>query len=791
VTRALLFVEIDLPYCALTYGITPCAAALGVTGPIKCFNTLKTCQDPEHFTNAPVTLRFSKPCDYLPRDVFSIPSIVSDDFTPGTVSLGVDLGERATLTINFRDHPWSDTGVGGDKYIAERGYDAYKRGTFWGKFRARQPYVRGRPLRLIRGFEGQAIEEMDTRHYVIDSFDGPRPDGTFSIVAKDVLKLASDDRAKAPRLSNGRLNAGIAANATSFTLAPALIGNLEYPTSGLMNLSGKEIVAFTRSGDTVTLTQRGQWGTTAIAHSAGGRAQVCLHYDGVDPADILNDLLTNYAGVSPTFIPLDSWKEITATYLGNVYTALIPEPTGVETLCNEIIKQGCLVTGWDDANQRIPLDVLRNVLPNAAKFSERNSLRGTLRTREQPDKRVSQAVIYFGMRNPLVSLDSPDNYQCTHLVAALESEGYYGSAAIETTYSRWIPFAGRELAERLGKIIVSRFQDPPRRVNFNIFREGVGITPAIMGSYRFEYGGGQDATGAPAEIPAQITRLKPTAEWFECEAEEALFKGIDPVDVKNRVLTIDSDQFNVNVRAVHDTVYPPVTSEDVANGVNLTVIVAQGATVASTAAGRAGIALDFGPASTWPGGFQIRVRIAGAVRGKGGKGGTGANQNAADATAGEVGGTAIRTRHPLVIELPSTGQIKSGGGGGGGGPSRNVNVSGRIAYCPGGGGGGGAGITVTAGGIGGFGYRSGSQGSEGKAETGGAGGVGGRGEINGTEYPASGGTGGNGGAPGQAGAMSVSAGAYAAGGAAGYSIDGISYCTFETNLGVRAGPTAN
>lgn len=791
VTRALLFVEIDLPYCANTYGVAPCTASIPTTGAIKCFNTLKTCQDPANFANAPVTLRFAKPSDYLPRDVFAIPCILSDEFSPGTVSLGKNMGERATLTINCRDFPWSDTGVGGDKYLADRDYDPFKRGTFWGKFRARQPYVRGRPLRLIRGYEGQPLAEMETRHYVIDSFDGPRPDGTFSIVAKDVLKLASDDRAQCPKLSNGRLNAGISNASGSFTLAPSGVGNLEYPASGFLNLSGKEIVAFTRSGDTVTLTQRGQWGTTAVAHSAGGRAQVCKHYDGVDPAEIYADLLTNYAGVSSGFIPLAAWLTLTAAYLGNVYTTLIAEPTGVETLCNELIEQSCFVTGWDDETQTVALDVLRNVLPDAQKFDERNCLRGSLRTREQPDTRLSQAIVYFGMRNPLEAVDSPDNYQCTQLTAALESEGYYGSAAIKVIYSRWIHFAGRELAERLGEIIVARFKDPPRRVNFNVFREGVGVTPRQIGSYRLEYSGGQDATGARAEMPVQITRLKPTAELYECEAEEAVSSGINPVDVLSRVLTIDSDQYNVDIPTLHNAVYPPVTPTDVTNGVNLTVIVAAGATVASTVATAAGIALKIGETTTnWPSGFPIKVRIEGNVRGKGGNGGRGADYNANNAAAGQQGGTALHTRHPITVELVTGGQIRGGGGGGGGGGRNIYNVGGRLAYACGGGGGGGSGVNPGTGGARGTGFVNGVAGASGNATAPGSGGIGGQGEINGSLWSQRGGTGGSGGAPGAGGAAG-GGGAPGAGGGAGRAIDGVSYCTFAINAGTRSGLEVN
>lgn len=779
--KSVTYVEIDLPYCALTYGTAPCEAELGVTGELKCFNTLKTCQDSANFDDSPVTLRFAKSADYLPRGIDAIPSLIGVSISPGKISLGQNMGERASVTVTFRDHPWSDTGVGGDKYLADRGYDPFRQGSFWGKFRARHPYVRGRKLRVIRGYAGQTLAEMETRHYINDSFDGPQPDGTFSLIAKDVLKLASSDRAKAPRMSNGRLVADISSSATSFTLTPSGVGNAEYPASGYLNLSGKEIVQYTRSGDTISITNRARFNTDADAHSAGARAQVCLYYAGVDPADILDDLLRTYADVDAAYIPLSTWQEATAAFLGNVYTALIPEPTGVEDLCSEIIEQGGLVFGWDDIATVIRLDVLRNIATDAALFSAANVLAGTTRTREQPDTRLSQVEIYFGQRNPLEPLDSPDNYECTEIVAALQSAGNYGSSAIKTMYSRWIPFAGRALATRLGNILVGRFQDPPRRVNFNVFREGVGVTPALMGGYRFGYPGAQDATGARAQIPVQITRLNPTATDFECEAEEVLFTGIDPVDITDRVLLFDTNQTNINVLAQHNSIYPPLTDADVIAGVNLTVIVAEGATIGSTVATTAGIALDFGATDVWPSGLPITLRINGWLRGKGGDGATPPG-GSGNGNAGQAGGTALRTRHVLNVELNATGEIKGGGGGGG--------SSGHNAYggAWAGGGGGGAGVN---GGAAGGSYGSAGAASAGTSNSGGGGAPGNN--VGGVQR-VYGGAGGVPGVAGNSGGASVAYGGASTfypggpGGAAGRAIDGISYCTFAINLGVRAGP---
>ena len=68
-SKVVTYVELDLPYCANTYGTAPCTASIGVTGADRCYNCRKTCQDIANFSATTVTLRFAKPAAYLPRDV--------------------------------------------------------------------------------------------------------------------------------------------------------------------------------------------------------------------------------------------------------------------------------------------------------------------------------------------------------------------------------------------------------------------------------------------------------------------------------------------------------------------------------------------------------------------------------------------------------------------------------------------------------------------------------------------------------------------------------------------------
>ena len=211
----------------------------------QVFHTLATCQDRAHFTNAPATLRFAIPTNYLPASIECIASIASIAFDPAVISLGKDLGQRATLTVTFNDHRHSDTGAGYDKYLADRPYDPYSLGTFWGKFAARQKFVRGRPLRWIVGDTDQALADMQTRHFIIDSITGPSNNGEFKIIAKDLLKLADGDRALAPAVSNGFLVADIDDITTALTLSPVGVG-LEYPLHGYIAIGGSEICEYYR-----------------------------------------------------------------------------------------------------------------------------------------------------------------------------------------------------------------------------------------------------------------------------------------------------------------------------------------------------------------------------------------------------------------------------------------------------------------------------------------------------------------------------------------------------------------
>lgn len=1007
--KRLTYVELDIEVCSLEYGVSPCAASLTspATGTRKCTNCKNTCQDTENYAPETVTLRFSVDNGLMPREIEAIASIAGVSYSPALISLGEDLGQRASLSVTFKDHRHSDTGLGFDKYVSERDYNPFEQGTFWGRFRARQPYIKGQAIRLIRGFVPESIETVhlqgtplpdgvldrqDVRHFYVESFDGPTTTGSFTISAKDVLKFLDGDRAQAPRLNVGRLLNDLTDSATTATLTPTGIGNEEYETEGYLNFGGAEIVHFSRdpysglnaqtqllfhfdgannsttitdssgkgrngtcvgtaklstseqrygsacaifdgsghitvpdnaawtfgadftidawvkvtslsinrciishgtdgtnlwdlsvlndgsvgwrvvsggtvlagtatgpglielnqlyhiawerkgtrfriyidgvvakeitssvtipnytnslrigiTGDGVGLAfvgridelriqseaffdgdfsdalpgpyaangetlviQRAQKGTTAKAHQAQDRVQNILTYEAEDVADVIFDLMTEYGEVDEELIRLDQWQAETSVYLQKLLTADIAEPTSVNKLISEIIKQFGLCIYWDEQSQTIVLRVLRAVTSEAPLYDEKVYLQDTLKTREQPEKRLSQAYTYYGKRNPLAGEDDPDNYRSAVLTVDLEAEENYGSAAIDKVFSRWIPPGGRAVAESVNEVRLSRLRIPPRKFSLELFGT-ISEVPVPAGVFRTTHSSMQNDIGEQEIAPAQITRLEPTETSFRIEAEEML-GGAEALDLTDRRIYIEDDVYNVNLRTLHDQIYPAPSDQDVIDGVKLTLRILDEASVGSKSVSLP--ALDIGD---WPDGFEITIEHlteTGRIQGKGGRGGDGAwsGTYGSPANNGENGSAALYTRHPITLKLGASSKIWSGAGGGGGGGAGLYSASHIGAPA-----GAGAGLDPGVGGS----LPNPTTVTPATPDTGGLPGT----PIGWGHYGGKGGEPGENGTPGNQNAGGVPAGLA---GLAGASIDGISFVTILDGPGDLRGPQIN
>lgn len=810
------------------------AADVATPSAEKCYNTRKTCPVLSSFTPEVFTRRYARSSQAWARHYEAIPSIESISYTPSVISLGEDLGGRASLNVTFKDHPWSDTWDGDDKYVTERDYIPYETGTYFGKMRARNPFVVGQPLRWRDGVLGTSVNDMDVRYFQIESANGPRPDGRYSLVAKDILKFADGDRSQYPNLSGGKISSDITATSTSITLQPTGIGDADYDASGYLNLGNKEIVQFTRSGDTITITGgtagRGKFNTTAIAHASGVTVQQCKYFDSVDPADVLATILEDGAGIDPSYIPLSAWQSETDAHFRRLLTRLLAIPTSVRQLVSEIIQQAALAMWTDESENLIKLQVLRAIPTDAETFDSSIVRPGSLTIAEQPTKRISKVWIHYGQINPLLPADDYNNYLVNEAFVDTDAEEDWNDVeAIKPIYAPWIPFGGSSIAERLSTILLSQYRDPPRKFTFEVPRYS-GATPTLGEGCRLSASVMQLATGRLEEVPIQIISLKPTPGHWEVTAEESRFNS-NVEDLDNRVISIGSNSYNLNLRNIHDETYPaPIggetvtfifqdwvevgslnaavsavvtgtwpsasftatrsTSNGILTGISDTTSFAVGQAItgpgipndARISSIDPGVSITIDKTPTLSGSatlthwlVTLNLQVEGDIGGKGGKGGNGQGGNDNPGQPGEAGGTALTVTAP--VNLTGAGTIKGGGGGGGGhGGDWNGWFGPQV---DGGGGGGGAGIVPGAGGTAAALAGSGNNGQPGTKTTGGIGG-------NGT----SGSKAGNGGTPGNGGTNANDA--YPGpGGAGGKSVDGGSLLKDSTFSGSFAGSQIN
>ena len=691
------YIEITLPRCSLVYGVAPCAAAIGVTGDHKCYNTRKTCQDLDNYDETHETLRLSKATLSLAPDLNSIPNIISVDHTPSELNLGESMGVRATLTVEASDFPFPDTGPAGDKYYAERDYQPDQQGTFWGKFVARYPYMRGQDLCWYTGDAEDTLDTMDKRCYVIDRIVGPNTDGRVTIVAKDPLILLDNRRSQAPRLNSGILAAPITDVSGTLTLNPLGIGDAQYPASGYVNIGGSEIASFTRVDDTLTLTARGLYNTEAVEHEEEDRVQVCLVYSAVEISEILYDLMTTYGNIPAGYIDFDSWQNETTSFLDLLYSGVVPDPKPVKELVNEILEQAAISMWWSELSARIQIQVLRNIPMASLPYTDDFMLAGSFNQEDQPEKRVSQVWFYYGKINPLEGEDDPSNYRTTLATVSLESEDNYGEAAIKKIFSRWIIQFGRAQAERVSSLILSRFSDPPKKYKFTLLQNPIIQRPTLGAGYFLESFLNQAPSGEIQRSRTQITSVRADDSTWHVTAEEVRISDIIiPVEPTTKFIPIDNDIQDVNMRDIYTQLYPEATEGDTIICQIRSGVVVRGSSITRYA---------FRTGTGWPAGVTLRLEVfPGAyIVGRGGKGGDAVGVYKSFAIRdvrtqpGQPGGNAILVEHP--IEIDNNGIIGAGGGAGGGAASTSASgfiVLRAVAAASGGGGGAGFGAIGVA-----------------------------------------------------------------------------------------------
>lgn len=471
--RPMTVVEIDIDQCTRTYGTSPCTASLSVSNPHKCYNAWGSCQVYSAFNKGVNTLRFCEDTyrieggNYIPclRNVGGYEQEVN---ISGYMDTLEGLGKRANVNVEMMDFPDRDTLT--DKYWDQRisgtaqwsgiGYDPYDKGTFWAKFKARNPNYSGRPLRVIRGYvdDAGAFVPVETRAYIMTEFRGPNNGGNVTIVAKDILDLAENKKAQAPKPSLGRLIADMTVGDTSLTLNPAGVGS-GYPASGYITV-GSEIMGFTRSGDVMTVI-RGQLGTQPATHAVNDTVQVAFHVSNQRADAVIYDLLINYADIDPAYIDYAEWQQEFNTW-GPAYllSATICKPTGVVQLLGEICVLGMTIW-WDEVGQKIRLQLNHPPMVQPVEINDRNNIID-IQQEDNEDERASRVILWTKQLDP--TKDKADgNFERSFVAVSADEElpFAYDGVRSHIINNRWLNHGSGALVNIIAGRILNRYKRAP------------------------------------------------------------------------------------------------------------------------------------------------------------------------------------------------------------------------------------------------------------------------------------------------------------------------------------------
>jgi hypothetical protein len=460
--KALVYlVEISSPKCTRAYGVAPCTAALGVTGSQKCFNTMASCQDPANFAQTEVPYRFSSVrLDALqaPGDAPTMPTVLSLQSTTAVLTPGKGLGVRSSVEITIQDHPWGD--VGADPYLSTRPYNPETRGTFWGKWLARNRYWANRKLTVRTGYltnDGlYDAANFRTRSYVITEISGPDANGIVRITGKDPLRFADGEKAKVPQASIAKLVGDITSGDTSITVAPAQ-DLLDWWTSGqrYVRIEDEIMLVTAQTGigtGTATLTvTRGSMPTryepaynVSDPHKTGSSLVPCHWYAEQMIYDVLYHLLNTVAGIDASFLDYANWKAlIDDQYSYLSISALLTSPVDAKRLITELTELG-IVVWWHDRDQLVRLKGIRPSDPSVAYLDESSNLiADSVQVHEDTSNLVTQAWMMYDLSWPLANMALLQSYRVTDVRANLDREStlQYGWPAIRTVQTRWLDAA--------------------------------------------------------------------------------------------------------------------------------------------------------------------------------------------------------------------------------------------------------------------------------------------------------------------------------------------------------------
>lgn len=491
--------------------------------PNACYNTfLSPCQDKANYIKGTKTFKFCNRGMRIPAGEFMRPYIETISVAPTEIDPKQGIARSSKTTVTLTDEPATDYEA--DKYYASRSTPAGS--TFFARFLARNPNYVGRWARLRLGY---VVDPWDwntfqTELYVIDAIKlGSR--GQVTITLKDPIKLA--DRAKVPAPSQGKLLSGITNAALSLSVDSGK--GPQYGSSGYVRV-GDEVIQFgSRLSDTLTALTRGQFGTTAAAHSANDKVQLCKVYSAAALTDVIKSLL-NDAGISNTYIDTTQMAAEDTRWLSTKYqiTVCLTEPEAPSTYIGELCREANAMLWWHPVEQKLKFKVN---MPESAtatikEFNETaHIIRDSLQFDLLEDERTTTSVLAYALKSPVANRSQPDSYLrgAVNDDTDASSANEFGDRRISIMRSRFLGTANDLAAGAFVSRDVSSRRNTPGKLACKL--DPKDYTIAVGELVDLNVSPVVDAAGVNKVIRVRVVKLKDMGSHIEIECRTTKFKS--------------------------------------------------------------------------------------------------------------------------------------------------------------------------------------------------------------------------------------------------------------------------
>jgi hypothetical protein len=433
------------------------------------------------------------------------------------------LGTRGKATVTIKDFPWGDLDT--DPYVSDRTYNPMSQGTYWGKFKGRNPYYRGAKAIIWTGFvdpsAGQVFDfsNFKPRYYIIDKIEGPSGGkrARVSIHLQDVLIKAFGEQSVYPSPNTETLSADLNETATSFSVGSG--EGAAYGTSGYIAI-GTEVMSFTRSGDTFSVT-RAQFNTDAEEHDAGEVVQECLYYDDQLALTVFQDILENGCNIATADINTTDISNENAAWMESYkVTRLIAKPTACDELLNSLGENRAFHMWADPFTGKVRCRAIRPNTDSITTYTDdENILADSMKAVDSPKDRASTAIVYYGQINPFDGESKAGNFGGWAIWQDAETASLYDEERIHKVYALWLGPNQHLDATSLANNWILRSKNTPTVLTFSLDAKD-GVSLELTDACRVSTGAMQSPTGEHDTRAMQVlqrqemTRRRGAAEYI-------------------------------------------------------------------------------------------------------------------------------------------------------------------------------------------------------------------------------------------------------------------------------------